>query len=70
MQQLGLVKPHRRMRNFIKTGHGMSKEWFGNKDGSGMIKHGIGQGHRAAPAIWLFVSNFLFHILDKKATGA
>ena len=48
----------------------MSEQWFGNHDGSGMIKHGIGQGHRAAPAIWLFVSNYLFHILDKLATGA
>ena len=60
----------KQMRNFIKTGHGISDAWFGNNDGSGTVKHGIGQGHRAAPAIWLFVSNFLFHILEKSATGA
>ena len=59
----------KRMRNFVKTGHGISDTWFGNNDGSGTVKHGIGQGHRAAPAIWLFVSNFLFHILEKSATG-
>ena len=58
------------LRNFVKTGHGVSEEWFGCDDGSGLVKHGIGQGHRAAPAIWLFVSNFLFHILDKTANGA
>ena len=60
----------KRMKNFVKTGHGISDAWFGNNDGSGKVKHGIGQGHRAAPALWLFVSNFLFHILDKKANGA
>ena len=76
-RQLGLPKEAaawignttQRMKNFVKTGHGVTKDWFGSLDGSGKVKHGIGQGNRAAPAIWLFVSNLLFHILEKHAQG-
>ena len=38
-------------------------------DKSGFVKHGIGQGHKAAPAIWLFISSFLFEILSDKGNG-
>ena len=34
------------LRNYVKTGHGTSKDWFGSTDKSGFVKHGIGQGQR------------------------
>lgn len=57
------------MKNYVKTALGQSDEYFGSSDGTKTEKHGPGQGHRAAPALWLIISSFLFERMDILARG-
>lgn len=57
------------MKKMVSTGYGVNENFFGCLDGEGIWLHGPGQGHRAAPALWLTVSSFLFTEVTKRASG-
>ena len=57
-----------RARHSIKTGYGVSKPMYGNKDLSNPIG-GIGQGNGISPSLWCLISTIIFSCCRERNTS-